>query len=439
MPALPRRDGARPDAPERAGPSGSGAGFDARLIRALGWIRFDRRIRGYLSDPTSRQSLVALLFNSSTSFVAGVVLGSIVGVFEGLPGLLVMVPAAIGLRGNISTAFGNRLSTSIHMGEFRMTMARGSVLRQNLEASFVLSAGMSVILAFIAHVGAVAVGIHGVAPVETLALVSITASLLSSLVVHTLTVGLAHMSVRRSWDLDNVIAPIDSTFGDVVTLPCLWLTSHLAHTAGHRAVGWALVVASLVFFASGFLTRDSILRSVTRQSWPILTVAIVLQTIAGLILESRLDALAVLPALLVLQPAFVSSAGALGGVLSSRLATKLHLGVALPTASPGPEARGDASLLFGLAVLVFAFDGIGAQIAASLGGLASPGVLPMLALSLGAGAIATILVMIVSYYSTVGAMLLRLDPDIYGVPTVTASADFTGSLVLILLAVAFVL
>ena len=57
----------------------------------------------------ARQSLVALLFNSATSFVAGAVLGSITGTFEALPGLIVMVPAAIGLRGNIFGTFGNRL------------------------------------------------------------------------------------------------------------------------------------------------------------------------------------------------------------------------------------------------------------------------------------------------------------------------------------------
>ena len=49
----------------------------------------------------ARQSLVALVFNSSTSLVAGAMLGAIVATFEDLPGLLVMVPAAIGLRGNI--------------------------------------------------------------------------------------------------------------------------------------------------------------------------------------------------------------------------------------------------------------------------------------------------------------------------------------------------
>ena len=57
-----------------------------------------RSLLGPSSDVV-RQSLVSLTLNSSTSLVAGAVLGSITDTFERLPGLLVLVPAAIGLRG----------------------------------------------------------------------------------------------------------------------------------------------------------------------------------------------------------------------------------------------------------------------------------------------------------------------------------------------------
>lgn len=407
--------------------------------RARTRLRLASRVRALFTEPTSRQSLVALFFNSTTSFVAGAVLGSITGVFDELPGLLIMVPAAIGLRGNIATTFGNRISTAIHMGEFRFSLRPGSLLRQNLEASFVLTLAMSAVLAVVARLAATAAGIDHAVPVETLALIAITGGLLSSVIGHAITVLLAHVSVRRDWDLDNVVAPVSSTFGDVVTLPCLWLTSHLADLPGERLVGWVLVGAALATGAAGLAARQPILRDVTRQSWPILTVAVVLQAAAGVALEARVELLAVLPALLVLQPAFVSSAGALGGILSARLATKLHLGIAQASAKPGTEARADGAIVFSLALVVFAFGGLGAHVTARLTGLASPGLLDMVLLSLGAGAIATVVVLAISYYGTVGAAVVRLDPDIYGIPVVTSTADFVGSLTLIAFAVAYVL
>src|SRR4051794_36832999 len=85
-----------------------------------------------------RQSLVALVLNTSTSLVAGAFLGSITSTFEDLPGLLVLVPAAIGLRGNIFGAFGNRISTSIHAGGFRLAVRRDTVLGQNVLAAAIL-------------------------------------------------------------------------------------------------------------------------------------------------------------------------------------------------------------------------------------------------------------------------------------------------------------
>src|SRR5262245_65671533 len=96
--------------------------LQARAWVAADWPRMRRRPRplarlGGLLGPdiaAARQSLVALFLNSTTSFVAGAFLGAITGTLAKYPGLLVLVPAAIGLRGNIFGSFGNRLSTSIH-------------------------------------------------------------------------------------------------------------------------------------------------------------------------------------------------------------------------------------------------------------------------------------------------------------------------------------
>ena len=48
---------------------------------------------------TIRQGFVALVVASTGNLVAGLTLGSITGTLERLPGLMVLVPAAIGMRG----------------------------------------------------------------------------------------------------------------------------------------------------------------------------------------------------------------------------------------------------------------------------------------------------------------------------------------------------
>src|ERR1700737_3603648 len=104
----------------RAAPSGVGAGF------------------------------VALLLSSGGDLVAGLTLGSITGTLESLPGLLVLVPAAIGRRGNRFGALGSRLGTAGHTGTFRMSARRDTLVGQNLAAAISMSLSVSLVLAVLA-------------------------------------------------------------------------------------------------------------------------------------------------------------------------------------------------------------------------------------------------------------------------------------------------
>lgn len=385
----------------------------------------------------SAQPLVALALNSSTSLVAGAVLGSITHTFERLPGLLILVPAAIGLRGNVFAALGNRLSTAIHTGTFNLSFRSDTVLGQNVLASLYLTGGLSLALAGVAKVVAIGFGVQHTMPLLDMAAVSVVGGLLASAAVLAATVALTLGSVRYEWDLDNLVAPVVSTLGDVLTLPALWLAAHLI--GGGRpsqAIGGVLAALAVAGTVAGLRTRHALLRAVMRESWPVLFAAVVLSTLAGVVIEKQLGIFSAYPALLVLVPAFVSSAGALGGVLSSRLATKLHLGTLTPTIVPDRGARSDGVALLLLGLPIYVLNGAGAHVVGGLTGAASPGLAPMLAASLGGGAAAVVFVIAVAYYGSIAASRLGVDPDTYGVPIVTSSVDFAGALALILAIVA---
>lgn len=385
----------------------------------------------------ARQSLVALVFNSSTSLVAGALLGAIVSTFEELPGLLVMVPAAIGLRGNIFGALGNRVSTAIHTGTFRLSARRESVLTQNVLASLSLTVVLSFLLAVIAKFVSIAFGVADTIGVLDLVLISIVGGLLASLVVLAATIVLSIGAVRREWDLDNLVAPTVSTLGDVVTIPALFLASKLVGRGSLTAVlAGAAVLVTAVTIAATLRAHLPQFRQIVRESMPVLVVALLLSTLAGIAVEKQLAIFAALPALLVLQPAFVSSAGALGGILSSRVATNLHLGLVEPEMRPGREARRDALLVLLIGFPVFLFNGVGADLVARLIGSATPGLGWMVAASLIGGLAAVLFVIALAYYGTIGAWRVDVDPDTYGIPVVTASVDFVGVIALIVTVVA---
>ncbi len=400
------------------------------MRRAFDW----RRLLAFLGPDVSGvgQSLVALALNSSTSLVAGAMLGAITGTFERLPGLLILVPPAIGLRGNVFSALGSRLSTAIHSGQFHPTLRRGTVLGDNVVASLLLTSGLALALAVVAKLVAVTVGVHGSISVLDLATISVLGGLLASAVVLAATVMLAFGAVRFGWDLDNLVAPIVSTLGDVLTLPALWLAAHLvARGWGSTLLGWLIVIVTSIGVVYGWRTRQRLLREIVRQSWPILFGALVLSTFAGVVIEKRFDTLRTFPALLILVPAFVSSAGALGGIFSNRLSSGLNLGMVNPAGVPSRSARRDAGLLAMLAVPIYLFDGLGAHWVARVLGEASPGAGSMVAVAMLGAIGAVAFVIVIAYYGSVTAYRLRLDPDTYGVPTITSSVDFIGALMLV--------
>ncbi len=389
-----------------------------------------------LVGPTSdaaRQSLTALGFNSTSSFIAGLILATVLGTFQRYPTLLTLVPAAIGLRGNIMGGLGNRLSTAIHTGTFSVSLRGGTVMGQNVGASLALSSMLSFALAVIASVVASAFGLEANLNLGQLAMVSIVGGMSASVLVLVATIGLAVMGVRRNWDLDNLVAPSVSTLGDVITVPTLYLAS-LALAFPRvvtTTIGWVLAVASVAWFVMAFRSKLPVLSQVCRESAPILALAAVLSTMAGVVVTKQLSAFALLPALLILQPAFVSSAGALGGILSSRLATKLHLGLVEPDVVPGAEVRRDILTTCAIGIPVFLYNAVGAQLLGRLTGQASPGLLAMVVGTLSAGLVALGVVAVLAYYGTIAAWRLEVDPDTYGTPTVTASMDFVGVVALV--------
>ena len=407
-------------------------------IRRRRPLRLGARLRTLLgsSSDVVRQSLVSLTLNSSTSLVAGAVLGSITNTFERLPGLLVLVPAAIGLRGNVFSALGNRLSTASHLGNLRLTIRRQTLMGQNIAASMILTLFLSLLLAIVAKVVAVALGVMHTVSVLDLALISIVGGALASIVVLVATIVLAAGSVRYGWDLDNLTAPLVSTLGDVLTLPALWLASLMVDVrVVSQVLGTVVVVLVTVLFVAAWRSGEDMLRRIVRESTPILFAAACLSTMAGITIEKRLSTFATYPALLILFPAFISSAGALGGILSSRLSTKLHLGLMSPASFPSRDARADGYLILLLGVPVYVFNAVGAHFTARLLGEASPGIMQMTVVSLLGGVVAVLFVLAVAYYGTIAAVRLGADPDTYGIPLVTSSVDFVGAVALIVVIV----
>lgn len=380
-----------------------------------------------------RQSLFALVVTPLGSLVAGLTLGAATGQLEALPGLLLLIPAAIGARGNVFAALGSRLGTAIHTGTFTLTSRVDSLVGQNVAAAAVLTFGQSLLLALLAKGVALAFNLQDSIGLADYVVISILGGVLASAVVLAITLALAASSVRFGWDLDNVTAPLVSAIGDVATLPALILAAELAEVEVVTPVlSVVLGIAATVILVAGWESRLALLRTIVRESLPVLVLAGVLSLLAGMFLEKRQGTLIGGPALLVLTPAFLSAAGALGSVLSSRLSTKLHLGLVVPESLPPVEARRDIGITFVLAVPVFSVAATTSHFGSVVTGIEGPGYAQMLAAALLGGMLATLISSAVAYYGTIAAFRFGVDPDTYGIPLVCSTLDLVGAFTLVL-------
>jgi len=343
------------------------------------------------------------------------------------------------MRGTIFGALGARLGTSIHTGTFTLSRRRDTVLGHNVAIAGVATLVASVVLAVMAKAVAVAFGFENTIAVTDMIVISVLGGLLSSVVVLVITVSLAARSVHREWDLDNVMAPLVNAAGDLVTLPALWLATLVVGVPGVTpVVATVAVVGSVVILTKELRSTRSEEIRILHESLPVVLGAGVLSLLAGVTLEGQLAELVEYPALLALVPPFLASAGALGGILSSRLSSKLHLGTLEPTSVPGRSAREDILLVFVLGPVVFALGSLVADLAAVLIDLPSPGPLDMVLVSLGAGLFATVASAFVAYYGAIVSYRLGIDPDNVGIPLVTSSIDLIGSVCFIVAVVTVV-
>jgi mgtE-like transporter len=387
---------------------------------------------------TVRQGFAAVSLAAATSLIAGLTLAGMHSRLEAVEGLFILIPVSIGMRGNIFGALAARLGTSIHSGMFETSREGGGLLAQNVYAAAMLTVATSVTMGLLGRAIAALLGIRTVS-VWDFVVITVVGGILSSAVVLAVTVYLSLVSFRRGWDLDSVGAPLITAIGDVVTLPCLVLATFLV---GIRLVtpslGALAAVAGGLALWRGVSAGGAIAQRIVRESFPILCVAIILDLLAGAVVQPRTETVfARFPALLIVLPGFLEITGALGGILAARLGSKLHLGVVSPRARPDAVALLDGSIIFLLGATVYTLISTATLGLAEVFNRDYPGVLRFLGLVISGGLLSTLVATLIGYYAATATYRFGLDPDNQTIPVVTSGMDLLGVICLVLALVVF--
>lgn len=390
----------------------------------------------FVSEHSSviKESLLALLICAIGDLCAGVILGKMTFFLETFPGLLVIIPGAIGMRGNIFGSFASRLSTNLHIGIISPKFEFSEQLNYNIFSSFVLTLVLSLFLAIIAKVLCILLHQPSRDLIDFI-LISVIAGVISNLIMLPITMFVSFKSFEHGWDPDNITSPIIAAFGDLFTLPAIILSVFVLHTMDFSVIFKdcvliVILIAVIASFIYCYRLSDET-NTILRQSTPVLLLCSFLGGAAGGILNSAVETLLTNPSLLTLLPLFSGECGSLISILGARLSSGLHSGLIEPFKRPQGESVHNFIISFILAIIVFPLIGLLAEGSSFALGVVGVGFDKILEISTLSGVILVTIMVIIVYYVSVTSYNNNLDPDNIVIPISTSITDSISSLILI--------
>lgn len=384
--------------------------------------------------------LIALTIAAIIDLMAGFFLTTMREIIIQIPGMMIMIYCAIGMRSNIFGAMGSRIGTSMHMGTFQMTFKK-SVLRSNIEGAMALTLLLSAIMGIIGWVISYIFFKCTVGVLE-FTFILLIGGLFAGMIVMAFNIAIAYIGYKRDWDVDNITAPLITAIGDVATIPMIYIATIMYKEFGKPFTYVTCIVLLIVTVVVTILIllrkthkrkRMDEAKRIFIQSAPVLIICMLLEIVAGAIIENKTGLLTDYEILLIMLPVFLNEGTALSGMLTSRLSSMLHLGTINATIVPSKEVYKNFIIVYALAIVTFLFVGISVFI--FLPALEN---IPTILVVILAGMITTAAINILSYYVAIITIKFHLNPDDHCIPITSSAMDIFGTAILMFVVGLFV-
>ncbi|XP_047452719.1 solute carrier family 41 member 2 [Mugil cephalus] len=288
------------------------------------------------------QILVPFLLAGLGTICAGLLLDMVQNweVFQDITEILILVPAVLGMKGNLEMTLASRLSTAVNAGKTESAREKWMLIIGNLA----LKQLQATVLGLLASLMATLLGwmAEGKMPLNHMMLLcstSVSTAFVASLLQGIVMVGVIIGSKRMGINPDNVATPVAASFGDLITLALLasfsqWFYSFM------DIYPYVLYLVDLLYLCLipvwvTVSSKHPASRLLLRTGWEPIITAMVISSIGGLILDKTVSE-PNLAGIIVYAPVINGIGGNLVSIQSSRISTNLHLNY-----SPGelPEGR----------------------------------------------------------------------------------------------------
>jgi mgtE-like transporter len=165
-----------------------------------------------------KDMFVAEIISMTGGLLAGTLIAIYIDKILLIPGLFILLPGFLEMRGNISGALAARLGTALDLKKIPAIISKNGDVKQNILATFVEVLVVALSLAAVAYV--VTYFIFGSATL-LIFWIAIIAALISNFIEVALTTYTTFWLFKKGHDPNDIMGPYVTTTGDIVSVASL--------------------------------------------------------------------------------------------------------------------------------------------------------------------------------------------------------------------------
>ncbi|MEM3074424.1 MAG: magnesium transporter [Candidatus Pacearchaeota archaeon] len=153
------------------------------------------------------------------SLIGGIFAGTILAVYTNnlllIPGMLILLPGFLEMRGGISGSLAARITSGMFLGFIKPNKIKTKIIKGNIIASFILVIIVSLFLGVLAYFFTLIIFDTSF---PKIIIYSLLAALIANIIEIPLTLFFTFYLFKKGYDPDNIMGPFVTTTGDITSI-----------------------------------------------------------------------------------------------------------------------------------------------------------------------------------------------------------------------------